>query len=587
MSRFLNGIKSFVHSISTSDHYASYDPSRPQGQEDTAPLAATQDGRRSSSSSMGQGYVPGLRSAQMSSSTNLARGSLDGSAAGVGTPGITKPGRDSIPLSDLAPVPSPELSWQRIDTWIEQNYPELYDQILEGATANDLNDLEHDLDCSLPADVRESFEVHDGQERGGKPTGIFFGIVLLDLEGISEEWNVWRRAALKIEELSHRSLPQKSSLASSSASARHSQQQQQHRHAWIEQQRSCPPEAVQPVYAHPSWIPLAKDIDGNNIAVDLSPGPRGRYGQVILFGRDFDTKYVVAPSWGDFLAQFAADIESGQCFIDEDIENAVFAFKENGRLVSYFAVLRTRVERTLPRQVPPQQPRRSMSNITSVSQAPVNSGRVTPRLVSPGSSSTNLSIRDPKSRRLAGQLNEIDLNDIAPSKEEPAELDTHKNQHSLSESQKDAKQSALESPKGTTESIENLEISETDIGSALKTSKEVSDTKLGESTVEASEVISEDFELKETKFENDEITEDIHRRTPEAITAKTEESSTEPTLAETQSANGRPIKSETAEIKPEPIKAESLEAEPVEAEAGAEVKPPKRSGKNKKKNKHN
>lgn len=494
MSRILNGIKSFVHSISTSDHYASYDPSRPHGHEDTMPLATTHGGRRSSSSSIGQGYVPGLRSAQMSSSSRV---SGDGTASSTGDEGQMRTSKDSIPLTDLAPIPSAELSWQRIDTWIEQSYPELFDQLIEGATSNDLNDLEHDLECALPADVRESYSVHDGQEGGGKPTGVFFGIVLLDLEGISEEWNVWRRAALKIEELSNRSRPQASSAASSSASLRHPPQ---NKHAWIERQRSCPPDAVQPVYAHPGWIPLAKDGDGNNIAVDLAPGPKGRYGQVILFGRDFDTKFVIAPSWGDFLARFAADLESGHYYIDDDVENAVFAFKARGRLVSYFSVLRTRVERTLPRQAPPPQQRRSISNVTPILQTPVNSGRVTPRLVSPGSSSTSLPLRDAKPRRLAGQFNEIDLSDAAPQKENS---DTHMN-------------SPLEGPKSTEHTHIPKEFKEPN-EEFEKPKKELEESK------EEPEVLNEEFkeskEEFEEEFEDSKEESEMFKEVPEKPTA--------------------------------------------------------------------
>lgn len=419
MSSFFNGIKSFAHSVFTSDHYASYDPTG-QPSEDTAPLAHNED-RRSSSSSLGSQYVPGMRSAQF----------------GAGST------RDSISLGDLPPVPSPELSWSRIDAWIEQNYPELFDQILDGATNNDLNDFEHDLDCILPPDVRESFRIHDGQERGGQPTGVFFGIALLDLEQVSEEWNIWKRAAHHIEELQRRSKQRAAAAdsarptAGSSASPPPVTEGGAPAMAWASKQSSFPPDAVQNVYAHQGWIPLAKDQDGNNIAIDLAPGSKGRVGQVILFGRDFDTKYVVSPSWGDFLAQFAADLESGNSYIEEDTPEAVFAFKSpSGQLVSYFNVLRKRAERAEFARHPPQQqnaaagstagsagangkpaPRRSMANAgASVSHAPVNSGRVTPRLVSPTSSSTNLPMKN-KKNGLPNQLNEVSLDDKEPESE--------------------------------------------------------------------------------------------------------------------------------------------------------------------------
>ncbi len=63
---------------------------------------------------------------------------------------------------------------------------------------------------------------------------------------------------------------------------------------------------------------MVRDWGGNNLAVDLAPGPTGKWGQVILFGRDYDCKYVVARSWSAFLATVADDLNSGKWFVDED-----------------------------------------------------------------------------------------------------------------------------------------------------------------------------------------------------------------------------------------------------------------------------
>ena len=88
-------------------------------------------------------------------------------------------------FSDGLPPPPPVAhSWGRIDRWTEDNYEELWENIGLGATLNDVNELEHELDCSLPQDVRESLQIHDGQERGGMPTGVVFGCMLLDCEEI-------------------------------------------------------------------------------------------------------------------------------------------------------------------------------------------------------------------------------------------------------------------------------------------------------------------------------------------------------------------------------------------------------------------
>jgi len=231
----------------------------------------------------------------------------------------------------LPPAPPVKSSWQKIDSWAEEHYPELFDQLCEGCTINDLNELEHQLDCSLPQDVRESLMIHDGQERGGNPTGIIFGSMLLDCEEMVQEWDNWRKVNREfLHEASVAKPPpppkpvagSSSSQASSSKAAASSPGPSSRNPNWrqdlLSRQDCVPPGAVQRAYAHPAWIPLVRDWGGNNLAVDLSPGPRGTWGQIVLFGRDYDTKYVVARSWSHFIAIVADDLSSGRWFVDED-----------------------------------------------------------------------------------------------------------------------------------------------------------------------------------------------------------------------------------------------------------------------------
>ena len=241
-----------------------------------------------------------------------------------------------IQLQELSPngvQPPPPVreSWSRIDNWAEHNYPELYDQLSYPATQQDVDDLEAELECQLPPDVRESLLVHDGQDRGGKPTGILFGVALLDCEEIVEEWQLWKRVAqayhtetapepTNLTPITPQT-PASAALPTAGPSSRPSSSSRRQSRIFGQTARfqACrPPETIQKVYAHPLWIPLAKDFTGNNIAVDLCPGPRGTWGQVILFGRDCETKYVVARSWGAFLAAIADDFEAGEARFDRD-----------------------------------------------------------------------------------------------------------------------------------------------------------------------------------------------------------------------------------------------------------------------------
>ena len=228
----------------------------------------------------------------------------------------------------LPPPPPVSHTWGRIERWLEDNYEELFENLGEGCTQNDLNELEHELDCSLPQDVRESIMIHDGQERGGLPTGVVFGCMLLDCEEIVQEWAQWRRTheeylrephAYAAPQAPIKAFAGAASSSSSAASApSHTSTGSNWRAELNARQESQPPNAIQKAYVHPAWIPMARDWGGNNICIDLAPASTGKWGQVILMGRDYDCKYVVARSWGAFLANVADDMSTDKWYIDED-----------------------------------------------------------------------------------------------------------------------------------------------------------------------------------------------------------------------------------------------------------------------------
>ncbi|KAG5367951.1 KNR4/SMI1-like protein [Yarrowia sp. C11] len=403
MNSFFSSVSDFIHSVTTPDRYASQQRSSKASQDAGAnsqnrPLYNNDD-NQSEMYQASSSYTGGYTNSPSASSSNLAGGAAAdranpyssrnnsttnfsasstsvnkapyapgsrSSAIGNNDPaGVT---RDSHEMQEYVdgqpPAPSVTLSWERIDKWAEEHYPELNDQLCYPATASDLNELEADLDCSLPLDVRDSCLVHDGQEKFGRPSGIIFGITLLDLETIAEEWYSWKKAAIRINREIARATGQTptkqggifinpnagSPNTSTPGSPVASVARQKNISSWLASQDSVPEGAVQLVYAHPGWIPLANDRAGNNIAVDLAPGKKGKWGQVILFGREFDRKYVVAQSWAHFLAMVADDFDRGNWEVDHDSEELWFK-TDRGTFVSYFTVLKTRVERQFRHQM--------------------------------------------------------------------------------------------------------------------------------------------------------------------------------------------------------------------------------------------
>lgn len=334
-------------SIATSAIESRPDLSSPYHDEPTKGLASAQatewNGSPTEVGSPNRPYSPGMRS--LASQKRGSNEQADGPAE-----------IQMQSFHDGAPPPPPVAhSWRKIERWLEHNYEELLDNLGEGCTQNDINELEHELDCTLPLELRESLMIHDGQERPGLPTGVLFSSMLLDCEEIVQERRNWK--TVNEEFLSHNapiSAPISSSAASSSSAAA---QQQSNAGAWrndlLERQDSQPPGAVQKAYAHPGWIPVARDWGGNHIAIDLAPGPAGKWGQVIIFGRDYDCKYVIARSWAAFLAIFAEDLCSGKTFINEETnEMKLREFKSQNVEPPYLEILRWRTDQKYGRRAP-------------------------------------------------------------------------------------------------------------------------------------------------------------------------------------------------------------------------------------------
>ncbi|KAI0463516.1 hypothetical protein LJB42_002516 [Komagataella kurtzmanii] len=283
--------KSVLYSLTTNDHYAEYSSRHTEHNKSTTSLRASVNNSSTSlvdSQRSSIAYRPGLRSQVTNSNIRL---------------------QDYV--EGQPPLPSVAEIWERLDNWLEREYPELGENLDGGATSSDLNQFEHDLDVNLPLDVRESYQIHDGQLSHAKRVGLIFGLTLLSLDRVNEESTIWRNVAKKVDTLKDK--------------------------GFVNRQSSIPAGSAQPVYSHDHWIPVAKDYAGNNIAVDLAPGPTGKWGQIILFGRDFDTKYVIAQSWTEFLLSVVEDLEEGKFLIDEIDESLMFY--EKGRTVEYLRVL--------------------------------------------------------------------------------------------------------------------------------------------------------------------------------------------------------------------------------------------------------
>lgn len=172
-----------------------------------------------------------------------------------------------------------EEAWDRLETWCRAHVPGLLDTLNPGASEKEITALERTIKQPLPADVRRSLAIHNG-EPWRTSVDFIFGLELLDIDRIAEEWELWSGLTEYNDEF-------RSGM------------------------KSVPAGAIQLDYANLGWIPLTKAPgSGNHLGADLAPGSKGSMGQVINFGRDEREKCVLAESWGEFLLSYARFLES-------------------------------------------------------------------------------------------------------------------------------------------------------------------------------------------------------------------------------------------------------------------------------------
>src|SRR3712207_1422323 len=90
-----------------------------------------------------------------------------------------------------AKEPSVKQSWQRLDRWFKKHLPGVARSLNPGVSEKQLATFERRIGHELPVDVRESYLIHNGQKET-RATGCIFGLPLLPLKFVREQWEGWR-----------------------------------------------------------------------------------------------------------------------------------------------------------------------------------------------------------------------------------------------------------------------------------------------------------------------------------------------------------------------------------------------------------
>ncbi|TYJ55037.1 hypothetical protein B9479_004260 [Cryptococcus floricola] len=211
-------------------------------------------------------------------------------------------------LNSASPNYYPPLSHtlHRLRKTLALSFPELLETFNGPVEPMLLSTFESELGCPLPRAVRDSLTIIDGQDFSATSNvsgngGLFYGLHWLPLEEVMREWAFWR-------------------------AAEHDPNVSENK-AVLATMASVPPLWIKTRYACKGWIPLLSDRAGNYVGVDLDPGTNGSWGQVILFGRDFDRKCVLwggdgEGGWGKWLSIFVKEIETGEGWEAEQVSSS-------------------------------------------------------------------------------------------------------------------------------------------------------------------------------------------------------------------------------------------------------------------------
>jgi cell wall assembly regulator SMI1 len=180
--------------------------------------------------------------------------------------------------------------WERIDAWLKVNAPKVFDTLQPGASDSQIQAVENALSIQLPADVKASYRIHNGQQP------IYdYGLIpeaqeFLSLERIQQEWQGWKRF-----------LDEAGSL----------------------EDESEPDPGIRADWWNMKWIPFTYEGTSDCYCFDLYPAEGGNIGQIITMIHDEACRELLAPNFQSWLEEYAAKLESGEYVFSEKYNGIV------------------------------------------------------------------------------------------------------------------------------------------------------------------------------------------------------------------------------------------------------------------------
>jgi cell wall assembly regulator SMI1 len=166
--------------------------------------------------------------------------------------------------------------WNNINNRLKELNCDKYVILNTPTSIKEINELESHIGITLPNSYQKFLLIHNGQDEDSD-IGIIYQEVLLSVESIIEQWDVWCSC---IDDDSNEEI--------------------------IE---SNPKGFVKKMYINKKWIPITHDGGGNHIGIDYDPDTNGTVGQIIRFGADEETHTVLASSFEEFINKYTKLLE--------------------------------------------------------------------------------------------------------------------------------------------------------------------------------------------------------------------------------------------------------------------------------------
>jgi cell wall assembly regulator SMI1 len=177
-------------------------------------------------------------------------------------------------------------TWEIVADKLKEMAPIVYKDLNEGATQEQIDELERLTGVKLPIDFVEFYKIHNGQTpiKFAPDISLFDHTKLMSIEEIIEVWTRWKEQVDAGEFIDNKNMPWKTN----------------------------PDTGIKNDWWNPLWIPFFDDADCNHYCIDLDPAPNGNYGQVIKTWHDDKERRMIAKSFKDWFIQFKEDLLNGK-----------------------------------------------------------------------------------------------------------------------------------------------------------------------------------------------------------------------------------------------------------------------------------